>query len=608
MVADGVPDDEATESEPPGTRPVVLVVDDDRALADTCEYWLREEYDVRVAYGGEQALERVDGDVDVVLLDRRMPDLSGDEVLEAIDDRGLDCRVAMMTAVAPDTDIVEMPFDEYLVKPVDEAGVTGAVEELLVRAEFDERIREYFALASTEAVLDGREVGDPAALDELTDRVRDLRAERESEIRERERQLERTRRINDLLREVDRGLVDADTRAEIVETACEAFRTSPYDGAWVARYDGAIGAVESEAAGEAIASPFGRRRSAVDSGDSAASPPGERSAADPETVIRDAIDTRSSVVAAVGPDAAAAVLADPDPPDAERTVVAVPIGYRETVYGALVVYVRGSVTDEELSMLEEVGATVGNGINSAESKQLLYGDSAVELEFEHADTGDVLVDLSRELDTTVRLEGITPGDGTVSCFLAVEGVDPAAVLETITPLDAVTTARTVSEEPDEALLEVRLMDAAAVVTLVELGAKVESFAATGGEGRLVIRAPAGSDLRTFTLGVQSPFPEMSVVAKREVDDEVQSTSSFRRRLEEKLTGRQRDVIETALASGYFEWPRGSTAEEVASSLGIAAPTFHEHLRAGERKLIESFFDETDRRAGGGDREDAAADD
>jgi DNA-binding response OmpR family regulator len=611
MVAEGGSDEGTTESKPPGTQPVVLVVDDDRALADTCEYWLREEYDVRVAYGGKQALEQVDAEVDVVLLDRRMPDLSGDEVLDAIDDRGLDCRVAMMTAVAPDTDIVEMPFDEYLVKPVDEESVTETVEELLVRAEFDERIREYFALASTEAVLDGREVRDPDALDELTDRVRDLRAERESEIRERERQLERTRRINGLLRDIDRGLVDADTRAEIVETVCNSFVNSPYDGAWVARYDQAVGTVECEAAGEAIASPFGRQRSDIDADDGvpAADDPSERSAADPETMVRDAIDTRSPVVATVDPDAAAAVLADPDPPDADRTVVGTPIGYRETVYGALIVYVRGGVTDEEVSMLEEVGATVGNGINSAESKQLLYGDSAVELKFDHVDTGDVLVDLSQELDTTVRLEGITPGDdGAVSCFVTVEGVDPAAVLESLTPLDAVATTRTVSEEPDETLFEVRLTDAAAIVTLVELGAKVESFAATGGEGTLVVRAPAGSDLRTFTLGVQSPFPEMSVIAKREVEDDVQSTSSFRRQLEERLTDRQQDVMETALTSGYFEWPRGSTAEEVASSLGIAAPTFHEHLRAGERKLIESFFDETDRRVGRREREDAAADD
>jgi predicted DNA binding protein len=492
-----------------------------------------------------------------------------------------------------------MPFDEYLVKPVDEESVTEAVEELLVRAEFDDRIREYFALASTEAVLDGREVRDPTALDELTDRVRELRAERESEIRTRERQLERTRRINSLLREVDRGLVDANTRADIVETVCDSFGMSPYDGAWVARYNEAVGNVECEAAGETIASPFGRSEGNSD---------GDTETLDPEAAVKRAIENRSPVTVAVSPSAAAAVLTDPNPADVDRTLVAVPVDYRETVYGALVAYVRGDVTDEEVSVLEDVGETVGNGINSAESKQLLYGDNAVELEFEHADTGDVLVDLSREFDTTVRLEGIAPvDDGVVTCFLVVADADPEAVLESVVARDAVTTARAVSEESGGTLFELRLADASAVVTLVELGAKVESFTATGGEGRLVVRVPAGSDLRTFTLGVQSPFPGMSVVAKREVDDDVQSTSSFRRQLEEKLTDRQQDVMETALTAGYFEWPRGSTAEEVASSLGIAAPTFHEHLRAGERKLIESFFAETGKR-GGRNREETAADD
>jgi predicted DNA binding protein/DNA-binding response OmpR family regulator len=601
MVADGSPaaEEAGAEPTPPPDLPTVLVVDDDRALADTCEYWLREEYDVRVAYGGTQAIERVDDSVDVVLLDRRMPDVSGDDVLEEIDARGLDCRVAMMTAVAPDTDIVEMAFDEYLVKPVDEERVTEAVEELLVRAEFDDRVREYFALASTEAVLDGREVRDPTALDELTDRVRELRAERESEIRTRERQLEQTRRINSLLREIDRGLVDATTRADIVEMVCDSFATSPYDGAWVARYDEAVGSVECEAAAETVASPFGRA-----GGDS----DGKTGTLDPEAAVKRAIETRSPATEAVPTSAAAAVLADPDPADAGRTLVAVPVDYRETVYGALVTYVRGEVTDEEVSMLEDVGETVGNGITSAESKQLLYGGSAVELEFEHADTGDVLVDLAREFDTTVRLEGIAPVDGgVVTCFLVVADADPEAVLGNVVARDAVTSARAVSEESGGTLFELRLADASAVVTLVELGAKVASFTATGGTGRLVVRVPAGSDLRTFTLGVQSPFPGMSVVAKREVDDDIQSTSSFRRQLEEKLTDRQQDVIETALTAGYFEWPRGSTAEEVASSLGIAAPTFHEHLRAGERKLIESFFSETGERVGR-NREEPAVDD
>jgi len=59
----------------------------------------------------------IDETVDVVLLDRMMPGMSGQEVLAAIRERGLDCRVAMVTAVDADFDVIEMGFDEYLGKP-----------------------------------------------------------------------------------------------------------------------------------------------------------------------------------------------------------------------------------------------------------------------------------------------------------------------------------------------------------------------------------------------------------------------------------------------------------------------------------------------------------
>ncbi|MFD1599600.1 bacterio-opsin activator domain-containing protein [Halobellus rarus] len=615
MVSEGVSDgiEGVSDSADQVDDPVVLVVDDDRDLADTCRYWLRDDYEVRVAYGGESALDQMDETVDVVLLDRRMPDLSGDDVLDEIDARGYDCRVAMMTAVEPDTDIVEMPFDEYLVKPVDEDDLRETVEELLVRSEFDDRIREYFALVSTETVLDERDVnelGNPDVLDDLTERVRTLRDERESEIRERERQLGRIRRINDFIREIDRALVDATTREDIADTVCASFDASPYEGAWIARYNRATDTVERQSASDSIAAPFGgeefgsppvesdETHSAVGNGVRAEAV--EDTPTAPADVVREAIDTGTVVTATVSPRHAGAVLADSDPPDAERSLVAVPIGYRETVYGALVVYVRGAVTDEERSMLRDVGETIGHGINAAESKQLLYSDTAVELEFGHSDTRDVIVDLSLEFETAVRLEGTALADGgVVSCYVAVEDADPSAVLTAIAPLDALVDARIVTEGDDEAVIELRLTEASVVVTLVELGATVESFTAARGEGRLVVRVPTGSDLRALTDAVQSSYPDVSVVAKREVEDAVQSTASFRRQLDEKLTDRQRDVMETALASGYFEWPRGSTAEEVASSLGIAAPTFHEHLRSGERKLVEAFFSESsdERRAG-----------
>jgi CheY-like chemotaxis protein len=62
----------------------VLIVDDESEVADVYALRLREEYETRTAYGGEEALDTIDSDMDVVLLDRRMPDLSGDEVLERI--------------------------------------------------------------------------------------------------------------------------------------------------------------------------------------------------------------------------------------------------------------------------------------------------------------------------------------------------------------------------------------------------------------------------------------------------------------------------------------------------------------------------------------------
>ncbi|WP_144901235.1 bacterio-opsin activator domain-containing protein [Halobellus captivus] len=598
MPADGAPDDAVADldSTAPADRPVVLVVDDDRDLADTCEYWLREDFAVRIAYGGEEALDLIDDEVDVVLLDRRMPDLSGDEVLAEIDERGFECRIAMMTAVEPDTDIVEMPFDEYLVKPVDEASVRDTVEELLVRSEFDERVREYFALASTEAVLDDRaidELGDPAALDELTARVRELRDERESEIKERERQLARIRQINGFLREIDRALVDATTRDDIAQTVCTSFEQSPYEGVWIARYNDVVDTVACEAAADSIESPLG--------GESGRSSSLEAGATAPSEAVRRAIDSKTTLTTPVTPAHAASVLNGSAPADAERTLVVAPIGYRETVYGALVVYVRGGVTDEEKSMLEEIAKRVGHGINAAESKQLLQGDTAIELEFDHPDTRDLLVDLSLEFETGVRLEGTALTDeGVVSCYVTVEGVDPSAVLSAVTPLDALVNARAVVEEADETLFEFRLTGASVVVTLVELGATIESLTAVDGVGTMTVRVPPKAGLRALTNAVQSSYPDISVVAKREVEDAVQSTSAFRRELEERLTARQHEVIEAALASGYFEWPRGSTAEEVADSLGIAAPTFHEHLRSGERKLIEAFFSESSGRGEGRD--------
>jgi len=163
-----------------GTTPTVLIVEDEPDLADLYAAWLETDCDVRVAYDGEAALKQIDPAVDVVLLDRRMPGLSGDEVLDTIRERGTDCRVAMVTAVEPDFDIVEMGFDDYLVKPVAGDELIEIVDRLLLRSTYDEQVQELFALASKKALLRSQKTEAELRASEeyarLEDRVAVLRA------------------------------------------------------------------------------------------------------------------------------------------------------------------------------------------------------------------------------------------------------------------------------------------------------------------------------------------------------------------------------------------------------------------------------------------------
>ncbi|WP_336337098.1 HalX domain-containing protein [Haloarcula brevis] len=132
----------------------VLIVDDEPDIADLYSTWLLTAHDVRTAYSGSEALRMTDESVDIVFLDRQMPELSGDDVLDSIADRDIDPAVVMVTAVDPDFDIVEMPFDEYLTKPVSREELLDTVSEMLVRSTYDDRVQEYFAVASKKATLE----------------------------------------------------------------------------------------------------------------------------------------------------------------------------------------------------------------------------------------------------------------------------------------------------------------------------------------------------------------------------------------------------------------------------------------------------------------------
>jgi len=162
-------------------RPVVLIVEDEPDVAETYKLWLQQEYEVRMAQNGDEGLEMLDATVDVVLLDRMMPGLSGDEVLERIRDRDLECRVAMVTAVEPDFDILEMGFDAYLSKPIRSEQLHETVTNLLERSEYDSLLQEYYALVEKQATLESTkssaELADNEQYEDLSNEIAGMRDE-----------------------------------------------------------------------------------------------------------------------------------------------------------------------------------------------------------------------------------------------------------------------------------------------------------------------------------------------------------------------------------------------------------------------------------------------
>lgn len=157
----------------------VLVVEDEQKVADLYEIWLADEYDVRTAYSGEEVLERMaDREVDVVLLDRQMPSLSGDGVAHRLDENGSDAQVVMVTALSPSPEMATLPIDDYIQKPVTSEQLRSTVETAALASTYDDEITELLALTARretlEATVSADELETNEKFDRLTTRIANL--------------------------------------------------------------------------------------------------------------------------------------------------------------------------------------------------------------------------------------------------------------------------------------------------------------------------------------------------------------------------------------------------------------------------------------------------
>ncbi|WP_339102535.1 helix-turn-helix domain-containing protein [Haloterrigena salinisoli] len=175
--------------------------------------------------------------------------------------------------------------------------------------------------------------------------------------------------------------------------------------------------------------------------------------------------------------------------------------------------------------------------------------------------------------TVVEEFGIAAGAET-------ESVDDGTATE-LTPVQA--------NEREEIYRFERDGDADCACEIVEgTGTPVSSVSARDGALRLTFRTLELTEIADIVDDLRDRFESVLVEElTQDHDDETTDPVLVDRDL---LTTRQREILETAHEMGYFDYPKGSNATDVAEELGIARSTFTEHLAAAQTKLLDALLE------------------
>lgn len=126
----------------------ILVVDDDSGLCDlTVKTLARNGHVARIAQSGKEAIElATSGSPSLILLDYRLPDISGQEVITALKERALDIPFVVMTGQGDEqlaVEIMKQGASDYLIKDTELIDrIPSVVDRILKARELKNRLRE----------------------------------------------------------------------------------------------------------------------------------------------------------------------------------------------------------------------------------------------------------------------------------------------------------------------------------------------------------------------------------------------------------------------------------------------------------------------------------
>ena len=384
-------------------------------------------------------------------------------------------------------------------------------------------------------------------------------------------------RIDGLIEDVMEAVLQANTRDEIEQTVCDRlFGVDPYVCAWVGQVDlrtdtFAPTTTACEAYPDGVELPLGADDPAVRAAETGAA-----------QIIQDTTETDLAAVHRT------TLLEDPG------ALACFPLLYGDTRYGVLTVAATetDAFDERELAVLNVLASAASTAINAVEGRRILTTDGVVEVEVTLGDEGLFFTDLAREFDCTLTYEGSLYEDGgAVTMLFVVEGADSEAVVAAAGDHGGVQAVTNVSQGEDGSVVEFVVDEPPVVSALAERGVETTSITASGGEVRITLEMPASEDARTVIEQLTEQYPSTDLVARRERERREQTKQELVADIEERLTSRQELALQKAYLGGFFDWPRNISGEDLAESMEISPSTYHQHLRAAERKVLATLFEE-----------------
>lgn len=225
------------------------------------------------------------------------------------------------------------------------------------------------------------------------------------------------------------------------------------------------------------------------------------------------------------------------------------------------------------------------------------GASVLELTSEHVREleleSDLVAEMMRPLagdEFRTEVEGIVPlGERGQLEYWVVRGIEPSTYFEVLDSFPTVGAYRLLSRSGDEFRIEVSVTSDSLMGIFARFEGRLVRATIDADGLTMVGEFPVTVDVDEVVAAGRQPIPDLRVVSQRLV----YTPRLFRHLVVDDLTDRQWTALQAAYYGGYFNRPRDSTGDELASRLGVTRQTFHHHLRHAEAVLCRNLFEGVD---------------